>query len=62
VTICLESLRVVDGTVLEGGSNGLNTEGVVVGVLLIDDMVSEGGLEENTSVRVSLELKYGLIA
>ena len=62
MTIWLESLRVLDGIVLEGGSNGLNTEAVVFGVLLMDAMVREGGLEENTSVWMSLELKCGPIA
>jgi len=57
VTIWLESLRVLDGTVLESGSNGLNTEELVFGVFLMDAMASEGGLEESTSVWVSLELK-----
>ena len=55
MTIWRDSLRDVDGTDLDSGSNGLNTEGVlVVPVVWSTDAMVDG----SKTTLVSFELKY----
>ena len=54
MTIWRDSLRDVDGTDLDSGSNGLNTEGVLVVPVVWSDAMVDG----SKTTLVSFELKY----